>query len=264
MDRREFIERLSLGLLATGAATLAPLRTAFAGRGHHGRKPTIIVDPGHGGVDPGAIGHKGLEEKHVVLDIAERCASDLATLTGASVHLTRRSDSFLTLEKRVAIAEAHKADMFISVHADSAPDPRARGLSIYTLSEHASDGLAAAIASRENAADSVYGAKLKKYGDTVASILYDMARRETLILSRRMQHRLLHDLGENVRLLENPGRHANFAVLRSPDVPAVLIETGFLSNAHDEVTLRSGRYRRRLGSRMAHALRDALSHVIET
>lgn len=243
--------------------SLCPLDVAFASGGHRKRKPVIVVDPGHGGADPGAIGHHhGLEEKHVVLDIARHCAADLARLTKASVHLTRTGDVFLPLERRVAIARAHKADFFVSVHADSAPAAAARGLSIYTLSQHASDRFSAAIARHENAVDAVYGVKLQKFDHAVASILFDMARRETLNISRTMQHYLLRDLGRKVRLLENPARHANFEVLRSPVIPGVLIESGFLSNRHDEAQLRSESYRRHLASQLAHSIRDAMSNVL--
>ena len=242
--------------------SLCPLAAAFASGGHRKHKPVIVVDPGHGGDDPGAIGHGGLEEKHVVLDIARHCASKLAVLTGASVHLTRTSDVFLPLEKRVAIARAHKADFFVSIYADSAPNPQARGLSVYTLSEKASDRFSRALARHENAVDSVYGVKLQEFDRSVASILFDMARRETLNISRGVQHYLVRDLQHKVRLLENPARHANFAVLRSPVIPGVLIESGFLSNRHDEVALRSLSYRRHLALNLAHSIRDAMSKVL--
>ncbi len=242
--------------------SLCPLDAAFAGRARQRRKPVIVVDPGHGGADPGAIGHGGLEEKHVVLDIARHCAADLAALTKASVHLTRTDDVFLPLENRVAIARAHKADFFVSIHADSAPAAAARGLSIYTLSQHASDRFSAALARHENAVDAVYGVKLRKFDHAVASILFDMARRETLNISRTMQHYLLRDLGRKVRLLENPARHANFEVLRSPVIPGVLIESGFLSNRHDEASCGPRHTRRRLASQLAHSIKDAMSTVL--
>ncbi|WP_159460296.1 N-acetylmuramoyl-L-alanine amidase family protein [Tistlia consotensis] len=226
------------------------------------RKPTVVIDPGHGGVDPGALGRNGLEEKAVVLDIAEHCATALALRSGASVHLTRREDVFLSLEERVAIARRHQADLFVSIHADSAPTPAARGLSVYTLSGDASDKLAASLARHENAVDAAYGVKLRQFDDAVASILFDLARRETLNLSRAVQRRLIGDLASRMRLLDNPARHADFAVLRSAAIPAVLVETGFLSNRADELELRSGRYRRKIGATLATSLSDALSVVL--
>lgn len=264
MDRRTFIEKSSTGLLTFCLMSSFPLGAAFARSRRRRRTPVIVIDPGHGGIDPGAIGHGRLEEKHVVLDIAKHCASDLAVFTGASVHLTRTSDIFLTLEKRVAIARALRADFFMSIHADSAPSPEARGLSVYTLSEHASDRFSAALAKHENAVDSVYGVKLQKFDHAVTSILFDMARRETLNISRAMQDRLIHDLKSKVRLLENPARHANFAVLRSPVIPGALIESGFLSNRHDEAKLRSHTYRRHLATKLARSFTDAFSDILTT
>lgn len=241
-----------------------PLSAALARTAPRKGRPVVVIDPGHGGVDPGAIGHGGLEEKHVVLDIAEHCAADLAARTGASVHLTRRSDVFLPLERRVAIAHDHKANLFVSVHADSAPSRDARGLSVYSLSEHASDRMSAALAHHENGVDKVYGVKLQHFDKAVASILFDMARRETLNLSRVVQHRLLHDLRHKIRLLDNPARRANFEVLRDAAVPSVLVESGFLSNRHDEAQLHSARYRRHLGAMLARSLGDALSTILDT
>jgi len=187
----------------------------------------IVIDPGHGGIDPGAIGRSGVEEKHIVLAIGLAFAEELERLTGAKVHLTRENDRFLPLEERVQIAQGLKADLFVSVHADSAPERVARGLSIYTLSEHASDRLAAALATSENRVDSLYGVNLAGMSKSVASILVDLARRETLNRSITLQRDLIAGLEGRTRLLERPARAANFAVLRSPEVPAMLIENGF-------------------------------------
>jgi N-acetylmuramoyl-L-alanine amidase len=220
---------------------------------------TIVIDPGHGGVDPGAIGRSGVKEKHIVLAIGLAFAEELERLTGASVKLTRETDAFLPLEERVAIAQAHKADLFVSVHADSAPERVARGLSIYTLSEVASDKLAAALATSENRVDSLYGVNLNGMSKNVASILVDLARRETLNRSITLQRNLIAGLQGQTRLLERPARAANFAVLRSPEVPAMLIENGFLSNAQDEALLSTPKYRQRLASMLAHTLANSFS-----
>ena len=257
MNRRTFIKRFSSDILISCVAALWPLHSAYA-HGRARRRPVIVVDPGHGGIDPGAIGHSGTEEKHVVLDIAHRFGSELAVMSGAAVHMTRETDVFLPLEERVEIARALEAELLVSVHADSAPTPEARGLSVYTLSTTASDQLATAIADHENAVDKVYDVKLQRYDREVASILYDMARRETIQYARAIQTHLIRDLADRTRLLERPGRHANFEVLRSPVVPGILIETGFLSNIYDERELSSPSYRRDLSRTMARALSDSL------
>jgi len=219
----------------------------------------IVIDPGHGGVDPGAIGRSGVEEKHIVLAIGLAFAEELERLTGATVKLTRQSDTFLPLEERVQIAQTMKADLFVSVHADSAPERVARGLSIYTLSEHASDKLAAALATSENRVDSLYGVNLNGMSKSVASILVDLARRETLNRSITLQRNLISGLEGRTRLLERPARAANFAVLRSPEVPAMLIENGFLSNPQDEALLSTAKYRQRLASLLAHTLANSFT-----
>jgi N-acetylmuramoyl-L-alanine amidase len=274
MNRRAFIRHCSSLVLASALLSLESVRPALARPPYPipvpppslkpgaKRQRTIVIDPGHGGVDPGAIGGAGTEEKHVVLNIAEDLAGELGRLTGAAVRLTREKDVFLPLEERVAFAQDLKADLFVSVHADSAPTPDARGLSVYTLSNTASDKLSAALATRENQVDTLYGVDLGKLDDKVASILFDLARRETLNQSIAVQHRLVADLGSKTRLLERPARSANFAVLRSPAVPAVLIETGFLSNGHDEALLRTPRYRRHLAGLIAHAVADCYAHTI--
>mgnify|MGYP001545935573 FL=1 len=223
---------------------------------------TIVIDPGHGGIDPGAIGRTGTYEKHVVLSVADNFAEELGRLTGARVKLTRQTDIFLPLEERVAIAQGVKADLFVSVHADAAPEQSARGLSVYTLSEVASDRLSAALAHRENNVDALYGVNLQHVDQTVAKILFDLARRSTLNQSLALQHELVADLRSQTRLLDNPARSANFAVLRSPSVPAVLIETGFLSNGQDEALLCMPRYQRHMGLLLAHAVSDSINSAL--
>ena len=180
------------------------------------------------------------------------------------MRLTRHSDVFLPLEKRVAIAQALKADLFISIHADSCPEADARGLSIYTLSEIASDRLAAALAEHENRVDMLYDVNLRYVDKSAAPVLFDLARRETLNLSRGLQNRLIADLAGKTRLLEHPVRSANFAVLRSPSVPAMLVETGFLSNIHDDALLSSPHYRQDLAGLLARSVADVFPSWVES
>lgn len=246
------------------------LPPAFAGAtatrpraAHPGKRPTIVLDPGHGGIDPGAIGRTGVEEKHIVLAIAKDLAAECARSTGATVHLTRSGDSFMSLEDRIAMAESAKADLFVSIHADSCPDPDARGLSTYTLSEHGSDRMSEALARGQNNVDHIFGVNLKKMDKTTASILLDLAKRDTLGRSLALQNRLVSDLSGRTRLLENPARSANFVVLRSTSVPALLVETGFLSNGQDEALLRTVQYRHELARILARSLTDSLQKTAQ-
>jgi N-acetylmuramoyl-L-alanine amidase len=274
MNRRVFIRQSLCVAVASAVELLQWSPTAVArqlGTPSHQvasrpRGPrTIVIDPGHGGVDPGAIGHTGIEEKNIVLPLAKEFAARLRRLTGATVHLTRDRDIFLPLAERVAIGENLKADLFISVHADSCPDHKARGLSIYTLSEVASDELSASLAVSENRVDALYGNYLKHVlkhvnNRNVATILVDLACRGTRFRSLALQHDLVTDLSGKTRLLEHPARSADFAVLRSPQVPALLIETGFLSNRHDETLLRTPHYRHHLADKLASSVTESLSH----
>lgn len=229
-----------------GAAKAAPLRPPAPPR-------LIMIDPGHGGHDPGAIGAVGTYEKHVTLDIARELATLLKREHGVGTALTREDDRFLELGERVAIGREAKADLFISIHADSAPNSGARGLSAYTLSEKASDTFAQALEDRENYANRL-GVDLKNTKPAVADILMDLAARHTKEASLLARKALVSGAGRDLHLLENPMRSANFAVLRDPDVPSVLIETGFLSNRQDEALLRDAQARRHIATVLAREL----------
>lgn len=221
------------------------------------RKPTaprlLVLDPGHGGEDPGAIGNDGLYEKDIVLNISKSIAAAIAKNPASNirVQLTRQTDVFLSLTERVAIAEAARADMFISVHADSAPNTAARGLSVYTLSEKASDKLADMLAENENRVGQAVGADLSGIDREVAAILCDLEARHTRNTSRRVKAWFVRGVGQKLTLLENPARSANFAVLRSPTIPAMLLETGFLSNKEDAKLLGQEAQRRRIAGFIA-------------
>lgn len=196
----------------------------------------IIIDPGHGGRDPGALGVGGTQEKSVVLAVARELQRELLAGNRYRVLLTRGTDSYLGLRERVARAEAAKADLFLSLHADSHPDSAVRGASVYTLSEDATDREAAALAARENRSD--LGLRLDGANDSVARTLVAMSQRGTVNSSRRLADTIVDTLGRNgVRLLPRSHRQAGFAVLTSPDIPAALVEMGYLSNPQDEKLL---------------------------
>jgi N-acetylmuramoyl-L-alanine amidase len=200
-------------------------------------KPVVVIDAGHGGVDPGAIGKGGTKEKHVTLKYANLLKAALERTGRYTVRMTRSDDSFVKLQDRVARARGYGADLFMSLHADTAPEDFIQGLSIYTLSEQASDDLAARLADQENSVDSLGGFKINSDNPEVKGILVDLARRETKSKSAEFADTLVAELGKRVKLLRNTHRQAGFVVLKSPDVPAVLVEIGFLSNENDEKLL---------------------------
>ena len=168
--------------------------------------------------------------------------------------LTRTRDVFVRLRGRIARARAAGADLFISLHADSLPDPRVQGASIYTLSERASDKEAAALAAKENKADLIAGMDLSHNSKQVTDILIDLAQRETMNHSVRFARILVDEMRKSTRFLRKSHRFAGFAVLKAPDVPSVLVEMGYLSNAQDEARLTRPRYRARLAKAIAGAI----------
>jgi N-acetylmuramoyl-L-alanine amidase len=206
-------------------------------------KPLIVIDPGHGGEDPGTRGKRGSLEKDVVLIYAKALKDALLKTGKYRVQLTRDDDHFIILRERFKIARKAGAAIFISLHADSAPDGTARGLSVYTVSEKASDAEAEALAAAENKVDVLADVDLSKEDQGVADILISLAQRDTKNQSALLADKLVIALGDRISLLENTHRFAGFAVLKAPDVPSVLIETGFLSNRRDELALNSRDYR---------------------
>jgi N-acetylmuramoyl-L-alanine amidase len=196
-------------------------------------KKIVVIDAGHGGIDDGTTGVDGSKEKNLVLDEAMRLARALER-RGYAVHLTRNDDTYIPLRERVAVARRANADLFISLHADSNPNAAMAGASVYTLSEHGSDREAATLAAKENQSDVIAGVDLKGQDETVSHILIDLAQRETINRSTRFAQSLVSLLGTATDVIpRDPHRSAAFVVLKAPDVPAVLVELGYLSNAHD-------------------------------
>ncbi len=219
------------------------------------RRPLIVIDPGHGGKDPGAIGWKNVREKDLVLAFARDLARALKRSGRYRVLLTRSGDSFLTLRQRVDFARRHGAQLFISIHADKFRSGAARGLAVYTLSEEASDEEAAELARSENAADIIDGVDLGAEEEAVKDILIDLAMRETKNRSVHFARTLTRSLKGAVKLRTRPIRSADFRVLRNPDVPAVLIELGYVSNPRDVRNMQSPAWRRRAAAAMARAVK---------
>jgi N-acetylmuramoyl-L-alanine amidase len=219
------------------------------------RKRIIVLDPGHGGADPGAVSLKGIYEKHITLAAAREFKVHLEKTGRYKVLLTRRHDVFIKLRERVEFSRDAKADLFISLHADKIKNPMIRGLSVHTLSEKASDREAAELADRENKVDLIVGVDLSKESKDVTNILIDLAQRETMNQSARFATLLVSELKRETKLLRNTHRFAGFAVLKAPDVPSVLLEMGFLSNRYDERNLRRKSYRARLAKSVVRAVR---------
>lgn len=233
-------------------ATPAPTQTPAPPR-TDGRR-VVVVDPGHGGVDPGAIGAGGTYEKEVVLGASKVLRRALEATGRYRVVLTRDRDVYLPLRDRYQVAHEAGADLFLSIHADSIRSGKVRGLSVYTLSNTASDAEAAALAASENKSDVLAGYDLTGYEDVVSSILIDLAATATVNNSRALADMMVGTLNSRVRLLTRPHRQAGFAVLKSPTVPSVLVEMGFLSNRQDETMLLSDDYRRAVAQGIVEAV----------
>jgi N-acetylmuramoyl-L-alanine amidase len=240
--------RLVLDLVSTKAPQTAPMVPRETPRidAHPKRDIIVVVDPGHGGKDPGAVGAKGEREKDVVLSIAQLLAKRLKKEKGFDVKLVRNGDFFVPLRKRVEIARQHKADMFISVHADAAPRLTASGASVYCLSEGgATSATARFMAQRENGAD-LLGAtsllNLKDKDPMLAGVILDMSMNATIAASLQLGSTVLGSLAGITTLHQKRVEQAGFAVLKSPDVPSILVETGFISNVRDSQRLVTARH----------------------
>jgi N-acetylmuramoyl-L-alanine amidase len=259
LARRRFLRwSMAASVLAINWAVPLELFAANSGVSLPERKPRpprlLMIDPGHGGHDPGAVGRVGTHEKDVTLDIARRMAEALSGRPGITAKLTRDEDVFLPLEERVKIGRDAQADLFLSVHADSAPNMAARGLSVYTLAEKASDDFSKLLADHENEADMMGGMDLPPADKEVTAILFDLAARRTRNTAQHAKASFVQSMGRNWHLLERPMRAANFVVLRAPDVPSMLVETGFLSNPKDEAILRQPLEREKVARLMAKDL----------
>ncbi len=192
--------------------------------------PVVMLDPGHGGKDPGAIGVSGTYEKQVSLATALELKRQLEADGRYRVELTRARDVFIPLDDRVEWAQRHGASLFVSMHADALSDHAVRGASVYTLAQTASDAQTAALAARENSADRFIGRQWQGTSPEVARILASLVRRETRVGSARVARSLVDCLDRDLPMLENPERHAGFVVLKAADIPSVLVEMGFMSN----------------------------------
>lgn len=227
-----------------------------------GQKRVIVIDPGHGGIDPGAVSPRKTREKDVVFAFALALKTALDGAGGYDVRLTRDNDTFLSLRDRVRIAREAQADLFIAIHADIVRGQTVTGTTLYTLSETASDSEAEALAQKENKADVIGGVDLGEQNEQVAGILIDLVQRESKNHAVLFSRAALDQLKGVTTMTGKPLRSAGFMVLRAPDVPSVLIELGYLSSANDEKKLLSPAWRKRMAEALARAISKHFSQAV--
>jgi N-acetylmuramoyl-L-alanine amidase len=250
-DRARFAEAAQTARAALAEPAQARIAEKIQSRGG---KPIVMIDPGHGGIDRGAVVN-GLIEKDLVLDFAKALAARLDADGRFQPVLTREDDSFVALDERVRMARDRKVALFLSIHADTlAKAADVSGATIYTVSDRASDAEAARVAEKENQADAAAGLDGSENASEVSDILFELTRRETRAYSHAFAHTLLNYWRVAGRLNKNPQRSAGFRVLKAPDVPSVLLELGYLSNEKDDIALLSPQWRDKAVSRMIEAI----------
>ncbi|MBR2299542.1 MAG: N-acetylmuramoyl-L-alanine amidase [Alphaproteobacteria bacterium] len=218
------------------------------------KQKIVVLDPGHGGKDPGAIGAYGKTyEKNITLAMGKELKT-LLEKKGYKVYLTRSTDIFIPLRQRVKIAQKYKADLFMSLHADSATNRNAKGLSVYTLSEKASDKEAAALAERENKVDIIGGVDFSENSKEINDILISLSQTDCRNKSSKFAGYVVGEMKKSVKIVDNTHRFAGFAVLKAPDIPSALLEMGYLSNKQEESLLKQSSYRKKLATSAANAI----------
>ena len=224
------------------------------------RLVTIALDPGHGGEDPGAIGARGSYEKNIVLSIAKRLKSKIDQEASMRPFLTREGDYFVPLHRRVSKARQVEADLFISIHADAFIEPRARGASVFALSQQGATSSAARwMANKENSSDLIGGINIKVKDKQVAHLLLDMSTTAQINDSLRVGNSVLRNIGDFAPLHKNKVEQAGFAVLKAPDIPSILIETAFISNPQEEKRLNDEGYQERIAEAILAGIKDYFS-----
>lgn len=221
------------------------------------RDLVIAIDAGHGGKDPGAIGKKGTYEKDIVLQVARKLESLLKREPGFKPVMTRKGDYFLPLRKRIKKARVAKADLFISIHADAAENKHAKGSSVFVLSKTgASSEAARLLAEQENAVDLIGGVSLTDKDDMLASVLLDLSQTHTIDVSHQIAHGLLSELRKVGKVHSPRVEKAGFVVLKSPDIPSILVETAFISNAAEEKRLKTREYQQKIAKSLLRGIKN--------
>jgi N-acetylmuramoyl-L-alanine amidase len=249
-----FETALALQVQTTGSTSAPKADRLAKSEPPKDKRFTVVIDPGHGGIDGGAESAGGTIEKTITLAFGLELKAALLASGRYDVHMTRENDQFLRLDERVAIARQHGADLLISIHADTIRLKNVRGATVYTVSDKASDAEAEALAARENLSDQLAGIEMEEENREVADILVDLIRRETHSFSIRFARSLVGKLSNEIEMINNPHRSAGFRVLRAPDVPSVLLELGYLSNEKDEKSLRDSIWRGKAVSSIVDAV----------
>jgi N-acetylmuramoyl-L-alanine amidase len=258
LGRRHLLTKCVPGLLASANFADAKMPSGNTVKSRSRTRPIVMLDPGHGGKDPGCIGLHGTEEKMIALSATLELRRRLMAGGHYHVEMTRRTDVFVPLDERVDLAQRARAQLLISLHANAAPDHTARGASVYTFAFKASDARSAAAALRENSADRD---SWKDVSPKVGRILFSLLRHETLGHSVRIQRDLVSHIHRHLPVLHPFSRHARFAVLRAPAIPSVLVEMGFLTNPADERLLGQVQHRAKLAAAMAAAVDQYFSSI---
>jgi len=246
------LSRRGFGRAVLGLAAVAALPSRA--RAAAGTPPLVMIDPGHGGHDPGAISPDGIFEKTITLASGFALRDALLATGRYRVAMTRSADLFVTLEDRVAASVALRADLFLAMHCDHLPEPGLRGASVFTLSGQASDGLAARLADQQNSVDRFAGPAFAGVSPAVAEILASLETRATRIASATLAQDIQSSFDGVIPLLPDPGRSADFAVLRDPSTPSALLEMGCLTNKLDERLLRDPAHRTLIAGRLTTAI----------
>jgi len=254
-DREAFLRTTALNNRPP-EAPLRPVERAAAKPDSSDPRPLIVIDPGHGGIDNGTRAPSGESEKMLVLDFALALRDKIEKTGKFRVLMTRSDDTFIPLSERVQVARSNRASLFISIHADALVrrDSSAQGVTVFTVSERASDAAAARLAEAENRADAIAGLDLSTEPPDVADILIDLARRETKTFSVQFARALIAQMRGAAKLHQNPLKSAGFRVLKAPDVPSVLVELGFVTNKEDVKALTSETWRGRATDAVVQAI----------
>ncbi len=275
MDAKKFTLASPLTLLTTRRQMLLSClalaaftsRSGFAGAiglpaAREPRKPgggthCVMIDPGHGGIDPGAIGHQGVKEKHVVLAIANKVRRNLSQHDNIQTKLTREQDEFIPLFRRVELAQQHQADLFVSIHADGFTSPSAAGASVFALSNRgASSAMAGYLSQKENAADDVAGGKYREQDNYLQQVLFDLVQTDTIKNSLTLGRHLLNHIRPVHPLHSQHTEQAAFAVLKSASIPSVLVETSFITNHQEERLLETSAFQDRIALAISNGIVD--------
>jgi N-acetylmuramoyl-L-alanine amidase len=254
--QQSYGHRLVLDLAASKTPATNALSVVKAAADAHGRDIVVAIDAGHGGVDPGSIGKRGTYEKHVTLAIARRLKERIDREPGMRAILTRDNDTFVEHRERIARARRQQADMFVSVHADSYTNRSVAGSSVYVLSARgASDESARWLADRENAADLIGGVKLDDKDSVLASVLLDLSQGASMSASVDAAEKVMQELYKIGNITNRGVKHAGFLVLKSPDIPSLLVETAFISNPTEEARLLDSKHQQRLAEAIHQGVR---------